>query len=158
MQGTGIMNQIIVIDEWPLHTKHMSPCCISRGINLFNFALAGKLWPRTAAVCIAAVILLLMSSSGGVAAAQKPTKASSSAEATPQQIQQLMTLLADPKVRDWLEQESKAEAASEQAVAQESVSQALDGRLAAIREHIVALTGTIPDLPNQYERGPDLVT
>jgi small-conductance mechanosensitive channel len=152
------MNQIIVADERPFGTKHISRCCISRGINLFNFALAGRLWPRTAAVCVAAVILLLMSSSGGLAAAQKPTKASSNAEATPQQIQQLMTLLADPKVRDWLEQQSKAEAASERATAEEPVSRVLDSRLAAIRGHILALAGTIPDLPNQFERGHDLVS
>jgi hypothetical protein len=49
-----------------------------------------------------------------------------------------MVLLADPKVRNWLEQKSKAEAAAEQAATAESASQALDGRLAAIREHIVS--------------------
>jgi small-conductance mechanosensitive channel len=152
------MNQIIVADERPFGTKRISRCCISRGINLFNFALAGRLWMRTAAVCVAAVILLLMSSSGGLAAAQKPTKASSNEEASPKQIQELMTLLADPKVRNWLEQQSKAEAAAERAATEEPVSQVLDSRLAAIREHIVALAGTVPDLPNQYERGHDLVS
>ncbi|MBV8109603.1 MAG: mechanosensitive ion channel family protein, partial [Hyphomicrobiales bacterium] len=69
-----------------------------------------------------------------------------------------MTLLADPKVRNWLEEQSKAEAASERAATEESVSQALDSRLGAIREHIVALASTVPDLPNQYLQGRARVT
>jgi small-conductance mechanosensitive channel len=89
-------------------------------------------------------------------AGAKPS--TTSEEASPKQIQELTTLLADPKVRNWLEQQAKAEAASERAATEESVSQALDSRLGAIREHIVALAGTVPDLPNQFERGHDLVT
>jgi small-conductance mechanosensitive channel len=112
------------------------------------------------AICFAAAILAIGPLTGAFAA--QPTIGKSAApaksEATPEKIQQLMALLADPKVRDWLEQESKAEAASEQAATEESVSQALDDRLAAIREHIVDLARTVPDLPNQYERGHDLVT
>jgi small-conductance mechanosensitive channel len=112
-----------------------------------------------AAICLAIVILSTISPSFGFAATtSKATKPSASEEASPKQIQELMTLLADPKVRNWLEQQSKAEAASERAATEESVSRALDSRLAAIREHIVALAGTVPDLPNQYERGHDLVT
>jgi small-conductance mechanosensitive channel len=113
---------------------------------------------RVAAISLGAIIFAAVLPCGSFAATQKATKPSTSAEASPKQIQELMTLLADPKVRSWLENESKAEAASEQAAAEESVSQQLDGRLAAIREHIVALAGTVPDLPNQYERGHDLVT
>jgi len=89
-------------------------------------------------------------------AGAKPS--TTSEEASPKQIQELTTLLADPKVRNWLEQQAKAKAASERAATEESVSQALDSRLGAIREHIVALAGTVPDLPNQFERGHDLVT
>jgi len=113
-----------------------------------------------AAISLAAAVLIIGLSAGGWAATPKAGKpaASTSQEATPKQIQELMTLLADPKVRNWLEQQSKAEAAAEQAATEESVSQALDSRLAAIREHIVGLAGTVPDLPNQYERGHDLVT
>jgi hypothetical protein len=91
------------------------------------------------------------------AAAQKAAKPSTSEEASPKQVQELMTLLGDPKVRNWLEQQSKAEAAAEQAATEESVSQALDDRLAAIREHLAGLAGTVPDLPNEYWRGHALV-
>ena len=94
MQGTGIMNQIILTDERPLRIGYISLCCIFRGINPFKLAFAGRLWTRIAAICVAAVILLLMSASGGVAAAQKATKTSANEEASPKQIQELMTLLA----------------------------------------------------------------
>src|SRR6516162_6571767 len=113
---------------------------------------------RVAAILLGAIIFAAVLPCGGLAATQKATKPSTSQEASPKQIQELTTLLADPKVRNWLEQQAKAEAASERAASEESVSQALDSRLGAIREHIVALAGTIPDLPNQYERGHDLVT
>jgi moderate conductance mechanosensitive channel len=114
---------------------------------------------RTVWRCLAATVVFASLLSGAVAATTpKGAKPSTSEEASPKQIQELTTLLADPKVRNWLEQQAKAEAASERAVEEESVSQALDNRLAAIREHIAALAGTVPDLPNQFERGRDRVT
>ena len=113
---------------------------------------------RVTAILLGAIIFAAGLPCDGFAATQKATTPSTSEEASPKQIQDLMTLLGDPKVRNWLEQQSKAEAASEQAATEESVSQALDGRLAAIREHLAALASTVPDLPNQFERGHDLVT
>src|ERR1700739_3245794 len=114
---------------------------------------------RTLWRCLAAIIVFAGLLPGVEAATpQKAPNPSTSEEASPKQIQELAILLADPKVRNWLEQQAKAEAASERAGTEESVSQALDSRLAAIREHIVALAGAVPDLPNQYERGHDLVT
>jgi small-conductance mechanosensitive channel len=114
---------------------------------------------RTIWSCLAAIVLVAGLLSGAVAATpQKGTQASTSEEASPKQIQELTTLLADPKVRNWLEQQAKAEAASKRAATEESVSEALDSRLAAIRAHIAALADTIPDLPNQFERGRDRVT
>jgi len=124
-----------------------------------EIAITGTL-KRVAVALFAATLLATVPVSSAPAATAKAGKpvASTKSEATPEKIQQLMALLADPKVRDWLEQESKAEAASEQAATEESVSQALDGRLAAMREHIVALGAAVPDLANQFERGHDLVT
>ena len=113
---------------------------------------------RVAAVSLGALIFAAVLPYGGFAATQKAAKPSTSGEASPKQIQELTTLLADPKVRNWLEQQAKAEAASEQAATEESVSQALDSRLGAIREHIVALGRTIPDLPNQFWRGRARIT
>jgi moderate conductance mechanosensitive channel len=110
---------------------------------------------RAAAVFLAAIILAMTPSSGALAAAPKAGKPTPSAngEATPQKIQDLMALLADPKVRDWLEQESKAEAAQarESDTEASSISHEFDSHVAAIREHIVALGAALPDLPNQIE-------
>ena len=53
---------------------------------------------------------------------------------------------------------AEASAASRQDTADESVSQALDTRLAAIRGHIIALASTVPDLANQFWRGRARVT
>ena len=61
-----------------------------------------------ATICFAVAVLAIGLPSGTWAATPKAGKPAASAktEATPEKIQQLMTLLADPKVRDWLEQES----------------------------------------------------
>src|SRR5215472_1341466 len=107
-----------------------------------------------ATICFAVAVLAIGLPSGAWAATPKAGKPAVSAktEATPEKIQQLMTLLADPKVRDWLEQESKAEAAQERKSGTEetSVSHYFDERIGATREHIVALAAAIPDLPNQF--------
>jgi small-conductance mechanosensitive channel len=109
---------------------------------------------RTLRGCLAAISLLAVVFSGtGAAAAKVPPAADD--EANPPQIQQLITLLADPQVQKWLEKqrEAKAEAGAAPKAAEESVSHFFDARLSATREHIVALARTIPDLPSQFERG-----
>ncbi len=112
---------------------------------------------RTARGCLATVILFAAVLSGAAATSAAAANGSPAAneEATPPQIQQLLTLLADPKVQVWLKQqnEAKAVAASMRDNGAESVSHALDSHLGAIREHIVGLANTIPDVPNQFERG-----
>src|ERR1700739_4510798 len=114
---------------------------------------------RTLWRCLAAIIVFAGLLPGVEAATpQKAPNPSTSEEASPKQIQELTTLLADPKVRNWLEQQAGAEAGSARGATPEAVLQALDSRVAAIREHIVALAPAVPDLPNQFERGHDLVT
>jgi len=114
------------------------------------------------AICCAIAFLAIGTSTGTLAATPKAGKPATAAnsEATPEKIQQLMTLLADPKVRDWLEQESKAEAvqARESDTEGNSVSHEFDSHVAAIREHIVALGAALPDLPNQIETAHSLVS
>ena len=108
--------------------------------------------------CLATIIVFAAVLSGAAAAANRSPAASE--EATPKQIQELMTLLADPKVRDWLEQESKAKAAQARATDAEaiSISHEFDSRVAGIREHIVALGAALPDLPKQIEHAHGLVS
>ena len=66
----------------------------------------GHIVARVVAICFAVAIMAIGPSPVAWAAAPKASKpaASEKSEATPEKIQQLMTLLADPKVRDWLEQ------------------------------------------------------
>ena len=117
---------------------------------------------RAAAVLLAAIILAIAPVSGALAATPKAGKpaASANGEATPQKIQELMTLLADPKVRDWLEQESKAEAAQarESDAQTSSISHEFDSHVAAIREHIVALGAELPELPDELGHAHGLIS
>jgi len=117
---------------------------------------------RIVAICFAVASLAIAMSIGAYAATPKAAKPTSSAksEATPEKIQELMALLADPKVRDWLEKESKAEAAQEREADGQanSISHEFDSHVAAVREHIVALGAALPDLPNQFEHAAALVS
>src|SRR5438477_55105 len=90
--------------------------------------------------------------SGAAAANRSPAAGE---EATPPQIQQLLTLLADPKIQVWLKQqnETRSAAASALDAAEESPSHYLDARIGAIREHLLALAHTVPDVPHQFARG-----
>jgi small-conductance mechanosensitive channel len=117
---------------------------------------------RTVRDCLATIILLsaVLSGTPAASAAAVNRSPAASEEATPKQIQELMTLLADPKVRDWLEQESKAKAAQARATDAEaiSISHEFDSRVAALREHIVALGAALPDLPGQIEHAHGLIS
>src|SRR5215467_1456671 len=153
------MNLVVMTDRRVPDTSNFSYRDIFRFMrHPLEPTISVGAWMRAVAICLAVLVFSTIPPSPGFAATTpKATKSSTSQEASPKQIQELTTLLADPKVRNWLEQQAKAEAASEQTATGESVSQALDSRLGAIREHIVALAATVPDLPNQYERGHDLV-
>jgi moderate conductance mechanosensitive channel len=124
--------------------------------------IIGGAW-RAASIWLATFIVFSTTLACVALAAQHARAApgpSAEAEATSPKIHELLTLLADPGVQVWLKQQNevKSSAASRQDIADESVSQALDTRLAAIREHINALASTVPDLANQFWRGRARVT
>jgi hypothetical protein len=113
---------------------------------------------RAASIGLATLIVFSTTLPCAALAAQHARAApapSAGAEVASPKIRELLTLLGDPGVQAWLQQQNdaKSSAASGQNIAEESVSQVLDARLAAIREHIVALGRTVPDLPNQFWRG-----
>ena len=104
---------------------------------------------------VAAIMLSATLLSGAAAAPPGSAAARSSGQvATPPQIAELMALLADPKVRDWLERQHAAEASRTPApdAGAKSVSHYFETRLGATREHIAALAAALPDLPSQFER------
>jgi moderate conductance mechanosensitive channel len=118
-----------------------------------------------AAIMIAALIVSMVPTSGIFAAEMHKGSGglSSAGEtgATSSQIAELLALLADPKVREWLEKQRAAEAAHNNKPAPDaetnSVSHYFDARIGASREHIAALAAAVPDLPNQFERAVGLL-
>jgi small-conductance mechanosensitive channel len=100
-------------------------------------------------------IVMLVAPQPGVGAATHagaaaPASGSASEkEAPPPEVAALLTLLADPKVREWLERQHPGQAASKPAAPPESFSGLADSRIAAIREHFVALSGAVPEFPSQ---------
>jgi hypothetical protein len=109
------------------------------------------------AICIATVILAIAPLCGAFAAKVAP--AAGEGAATSPKVHELVVLLADPTVQEWLKQEEAKKSAAEPAPesAENSVSYLMDARLGAIREHIVALSAAVPDLPNQFERAVSLL-
>jgi small-conductance mechanosensitive channel len=116
---------------------------------------------RAAAILLAAIVFSTVPTSGIFAATHKGSGGSSSAseyEATSPQVAEFMALLADPKVRDWLEKQGAVGAShNKPAPEAESVSEYVDSRIGATREHLAALAAAVPDLPNQFERGVGLL-
>jgi hypothetical protein len=112
---------------------------------------------QVAAVCIATVILAIAPLYGAFAAqhgAAKAAPAGGEGAATSPKVHELVVLLADPTVQEWLKEEDAKKSAAEAAPdsLENSVSSLMDARIGAIREHIVALAATVPDIPNQFER------
>src|SRR6266481_10221709 len=108
-------------------------------------SLAERPWAsmRALRTCVAAIFLSAALLSGAAAATHKGSGGASSASgeaATPPEIAEFMALLADPKVQKWLEeQQHAAKGSKEPAPEEETVSQYVDARISATREHFVAL-------------------
>jgi moderate conductance mechanosensitive channel len=116
---------------------------------------------RALRTCVVAIILSAALLSGAAAATHKGPGGSSSAsedEATSPQVAEFIALLGDPKVQKWLEEQQHAAKASQKpAPHEETVSEYIDSRVGATREHIGALAAALPDLPNQFEQAVGLL-
>src|SRR5215469_18189920 len=115
-----------------------------------------------AAILLAAIVLSTALPCAALAAQHagaKPAPAAGEDTAASPKIHEFITLLADPSVQKWLKEEDEKKSAAEPSTnaADQSVSHYFASRLSTIREHIVALAGTLPDLPNQFERGVRLL-
>src|SRR5262245_1470435 len=105
-----------------------------------------------------ALALLLWAASGPVCAQDT---AAAKAEAPPAKVQELLQLLDDPAVRDWLAQRRGAPAqpasppaATESAPADSETmpSSYFAQRVASIREHLTGLVAAVPTLPHEFAR------
>lgn len=73
---------------------------------------------------------------------------------TPPQVRELLDLLADPAVRDWLAKQQAAQAAATPSPAGPEMTPSghLASRLTAIRQHLRALAAALPTVPAEFER------
>jgi small-conductance mechanosensitive channel len=73
---------------------------------------------------------------------------------TPPKVRELLDLLADPAVRDWLQQQHAAQAAAPAAPAgpETTTSGEIANRVAKIRGHLQGLAAALPTLPAEVER------
>src|SRR6266851_4493533 len=149
-------------NRWAVVAGQFAVCSISILIpRLFKSPIATRSWMRALASCLAAIILSTVPPCGTFAATQKGAPpASEEGATTPAKIHELLNLLADPKVQEWLEKQGEAKSAAGTApeTVTHSVSHYFDARVGAVREHIVALTAAVPDLPNQFKRAAGLVS
>jgi len=102
-----------------------------------------------------AAAILLFALSIHMAAAQEAAPAAE----PPAKVQELLQLLDDPAVRDWLAQHQAAAAtpapASAPAPAAETSTAPASyfaDRIAAIRQHVTALAAALPKLPDEFKR------
>ena len=73
----------------------------------------------------------------------------------PPQVRELLRLLEDPTVRDWLDRQRAGESTSREAIPAETettISALLATRIAAIRGHLASLAAAIPTLPDELRR------
>ena len=71
-------------------------------------------------------------------------------EQAPPKVKELLDLLADPAVRDWLARHRTA--APQATTAAETPSMSLGARVAHVREHLGKLAAAVPTVPDELER------
>jgi moderate conductance mechanosensitive channel len=102
-------------------------------------------------ILIATILLLV--SGGEQALAQAPPTVSKND--IPAKVQQMLHLLDDPDVREWLAQRRAARVAPSSvpvATPEVTPSRYAAGRIMAIQQHLMALGSAVPTLPEQFER------
>jgi small-conductance mechanosensitive channel len=103
---------------------------------------------RIALVMAAALVLWAPAATQG---ADPAAPAATDAAPSPK-VRELLTLLDDPSVRDWLARRGGADARAanpEPESADHAAATYLSGRLDAIRQHLVGLAAALPRLPNE---------
>jgi hypothetical protein len=97
------------------------------------------------------VCLLLAFICLGLAAPSRAAAPSATEPGQPAKVRELLDLLADPQVRDWIKAQAAPKAA---AAAPQSPQAELQGRfsarLGAIRAHLAGLAAAVPRLPAQF--------
>ena len=115
---------------------------------------------RFAGILLAVSIFTMMPPCGVFAAQQAVVNPGTGGEAdtTAAKVQQLLLLLADPRVQKSLDEQVKSAPKGAEETQEAPISSYWSARLTAIREHLIALLVTLPDLPNQFERATGMVS
>lgn len=99
-------------------------------------------------------IAMLFSAVQAMPSQAQPTPPAAT-EPTPAKVKELLDLLADPAVRDWLVKQRTAPATAPPADTPSSPS--LRERVAGIREHLATLAAAVPTVPEQLERASGIL-
>jgi moderate conductance mechanosensitive channel len=127
---------------------------------MYSATRAAGAGARVAAIWLLTLMFWIAPQPVALAAKSAVTSAAPTGDETASpKIHEFLTLLADPKVQEWLEKQGTAKTAAGSASdsAEISVSHELDTHLTAVREHMVALAAALPDLPLQFERASSRV-
>ena len=110
-------------------------------------------WALLAQAWIGLLLLLLFASSTPLQAAAPVVSPTDQ----PGKIQELLDLLANSQVQDWIKAQAAAAAVApaEPAATHVGAGNLLSGRLGAIRGHMAALVSIIPQLPAEFARAGD---
>lgn len=71
-------------------------------------------------------------------------------QAPPPQVQQLLQLLQDPVVRDWIDEHRKTPLPQPEAAPAQPASEMMTGRVALLKEHLASLAAALPRLPDEF--------
>jgi moderate conductance mechanosensitive channel len=109
-------------------------------------ALAGALW----------LVALLISLLADIPPVRAQTAAPTNLP--PKQIQELLHLLEEPSVREWINQQQQAAPVPPEAAPEATVSERLSTRIAQTREHLASLVAAVPNLPREIRHAADLLS
>ncbi len=109
--------------------------------------------------CLAVLALMALMALPGDAAAQ--SKAPASSDAPPAKVQELLNLLADPGVQQWIEQHGKPGAVAP-ATSTPEMSESLSAygaeRMATIHDHVRAVVMALPGVPGELMKAGRTLT
>ena len=71
-------------------------------------------------------------------------------QAPPPQVQQLLELLQDPIVRDWIDEHRKTPPPQLDAAPAQAASEMMTGRIAHLKQHLASLAAALPRLPDEF--------
>lgn len=85
-------------------------------------------------------------------------QAASAPTSPPPQVQELLRLLDDPSVREWMDRQRQQSEAAVEASQQATASEELSTRVQETRAHLAALVAAVPRMPEEFRRAGDLLS